>query len=398
MNVYGIAAVWIGLALIASVISIRAGIAVALAEILVGALAGNLPGISGLVQQTAFTTFLAGVGSITLTFLAGAEIDPVSLKRHWKASLGIGFVSFMLPFLAAMGVAYFALGWNLHAAEIAGVALSTTSVAVVYAVMVETGLNREDLGKLILAACFVTDLGTVLALGALFAGFSLHLVAFAAATAIAIVTVSPALRFVTRFLGHRVSEPEVKFLFLVLLGLGALASAAGSEAVLPAYLIGLATAGVFLADRVLMDRMRSIAFAFLTPFFFLRAGVLISVPPLVGATGVIGLLFLTKMAAKLLGIWPTAAAFGVGRRDRNYLSLLMATGLTFGSISALYGLNHGLVDRAQYSELLTVVILSAVLPTLIAQRLFQPHVIDVEEEDALGGEDASIVHRRRDAS
>ena len=143
-----------------------------------------------------------------------------------------------------------------------------------------------------------------------------------------------------------------------------------------------------------MDRMRSIAFAFLTPFFFLRAGVLISVPALAGGAGVIALLFLTKMASKLVGVWPTAAAFGIARRDRNYLTLLMATGLTFGSIAALYGLNHGLVDRAQYSELLTVVILSAVAPTLVAQRLFQPRLIDVEEEDALGAEDASIVHRR----
>ena len=395
MNVYAIAAVWMGLALIASVISIRAGIAIALAEILVGALAGNLPGISGLVHETAFTTFLAGVGSITLTFLAGAEIDPVSLRRHWKASLAIGFVSFMLPFVGAMSVAYFALHWSLLASEIAGVSLSTTSVAVVYAVMVETGLNRQELGKLILAACFVTDLGTVLALGALFAGFSPLLVAFAVATVIAVVAVSPALRFVAKFLGHRVSEPEIKFLFLVLFGLGGLAGAAGSEAVLPAYLIGLATASVFLRDRVLMDRMRSIAFALLTPFFFLRAGFLISVPALAGGVGVIGLLLATKIAAKLVGVWPTAAAFGVGRRDRNYLTLLMATGLTFGSISALYGLNHGLVDRAQYSQLLTVVILTAVVPTLLAQRMFQPRIIDVEEEDALGAEDASIVHRPR---
>src|SRR5450759_5091083 len=303
VNVYAIAAVWMALALVASLISIRAGIAVALAEILVGVLAGNLPGVSGMVQETAFTTFLASVGSITLTFLAGAEIDPVSLRRHWKASLAIGFVSFMLPFAAAFAVAYFALDWSLHAAEIAGVALSTTSVAVVYAVMVETGLNRQELGKLILAACFVTDLGTVLALGALFAGFSLLLVAFAAATAIAIVAVSPSLKLVTKFLGHRVSEPEIKFLFVVLLGLGGLASAAGSEAVLPAYLIGLACAGVFLGDRVLMDRMRSTAFALLTPFFFLRAGILISVPALLEGAGVIGLLFLTKIASKLLGVW-----------------------------------------------------------------------------------------------
>jgi Kef-type K+ transport system membrane component KefB len=392
LNVYTIAAIWMALALAASVISIRLGIAVALAEILVGAVAGNIPGVSGLVQQTAFTTFLASLGSVTLTFLAGAEIDPVSLRRHWKASLSIGFVSFALPLLGAMAVCYYGLRWDLRAAEIGGVALSTTSVAVVYAVMVETGLNREDLGKLILAACFVTDLGTVLALGALFAGFNLLLVVFAIATAVALFAISPGLRWITRNFGHRVSEPEVKFLFLVLLALGGLATAAGSEAVLPAYLVGLVTAGVFLGDRVLMDRMRSTAFALLTPFFFLRAGLLISAPALAGGIGVIALLFLTKMVAKVIGVWPVAAAFGVGRRDRNYITLLMATGLTFGSISALYGLNHGLVTQAQYSELLTVVILSAVIPTLIAQRLFQPRQVNPEEEEALGAEDASIVH------
>lgn len=393
MNDYAIAAVWMALALAASLISIRAGIAVALVEILVGAVAGNVPGVSGLVQQTAFTTFLASLGSVTLTFLAGAEIDPVSLRRHWKASLSIGFISFMLPLLAAMAVCYYGLRWDLQAAEIGGVALSTTSVAVVYAVMVETGLNREDLGKLILAACFVTDLGTVLALGALFAGFKILVVVFVVATAAVLVAISPGLRWIMRTFGHRVSEPEIKFLFLVLLALGGLATAAGSEAVLPAYLVGLATAGVFLGDRVLMDRMRSTAFALLTPFFFLRAGLLISVPALVGGAGVVALLFLTKMAAKVLGVWPAAAAFGIGSRDRNFITLLMATGLTFGSISALYGLNHGLVTRDQYSQLLTVVILSAVVPTVIAQRLFQPRQFDEEQEEALGAEDASIVHR-----
>src|SRR2546428_222721 len=152
MNVYAIAVVWIVLALIASAISIRAGVAVALAEILVGVLAGNLPFVSGLVQQTAFTTFLASVGSMVLTFLAGAEIDPVSVRRHWRAHLAICAVSFMLPFAAALAVAYLALPWEIRAAEIAGVALSTTSAAAGYAGMVENGLNRDEPGKLILAA------------------------------------------------------------------------------------------------------------------------------------------------------------------------------------------------------------------------------------------------------
>jgi len=142
-----------------------------------------------------------------------------------------------------------------------------------------------------------------------------------------------------------------------------------------------------------MDRMRSIAFAFLTPFFFLRAGLLISAPALIGAAGLIAVLLVTKVASKLRGVWPVAALFQIAPRDRNYITLLMATGLTFGSISALYGLNHGVITRGQYSVLLTVVILSAVLPTLVAQRLFEPRLVDEEEEDALGAEDASIVHR-----
>ena len=394
MNIYLVAAVWLAMALLASLISIRVGISVALIEILVGAVAGNIPGLNHFIEQTAYTTFLASIGSVMLTFLAGAEIDPVSLRRHWKASLSIGVISFLLPFLGAAAACRFLLGWAPQAAEVGGIALSTTSVAVVYAVMVETGLNRQDLGKLILAACFVTDLGTVLALGGLFASFNvLLLVLIVVSAGVLLVLPRLTLEMIGHF-GHRVSEPEIKFLLLVLFGLGGLAAVAGSEAVLPAYIAGLVVAGVFLHDRVLIDRMRTIAFALLPPFFFLRAGLLISAPALLGGAGVIAILFTVKIATKLVGVWPVAAKFGVEGRERTYTTLLMATGLTFGSISALFGLTHHLIDQSQYSELVTVVILSAFVPTLIAQRLFQPQLVDVEEEEALSAEDASIVHRR----
>jgi Kef-type K+ transport system membrane component KefB len=395
VNVYYVAAIWLGMALLASMVSIWIAVPAALVEIVIGALAGNIPGIQQHVTQTGFVTFLAGVGSLVLTFLAGAEIDPVSLRGHWKASVSIGLVSFLLPFLAAFGFCRLVLGWHLHAAEIGGIALSTTSVAVVYAVMVETGLNRHDLGKLILAACFVTDLGTVLALGGLFATYNWLLTVFIAVSAVTVLLLPRLVRLaITRF-GHRVSEPEIKLLLVVLFGLGGLATQAGSEAVLPAYVAGLVVAGVFLHDRVLMDRLRSIAFALLTPFFFLRAGTLISAPALVSGAGIIAALLLVKLAAKMIGVWPTAAAFKLPRQQRTYTTLLMATGLTFGSIAALFGLTHGLISRTQYTELVTVVILSAFVPTLIAQQLFRPAVLDTEEEEALGEEDLSIIHHRR---
>ncbi|MDP9331682.1 MAG: cation:proton antiporter, partial [Actinomycetota bacterium] len=367
MNFYWVAFVWVALALAASLISIRLGISVALVEILVGAIVGNLPHAAEWVHQTEFTTFLASIGSLMLTFLAGAEIDPVSLRRHWKASVSIGFVSFLLPFVGALTFSYFVLGWTLRAAEISGVALSTTSVAVVYAVMVETGLNREELGKLILAACFVTDLGTVLALGGLFANFGAVLIVFIVVSAAVLAVLPATTRFVLERVGHRVSEPEIKFLLLVLFGLGALAVAAGSEAVLPAYIVGLVIAGIFLHDRVLIDRMRSICFALLTPFFFLRAGLLVSASALLSGAGVIAALLVVKLVAKSIGVWPIASAFRIPHRERTYLTLLMSTGLTFGSIAALFGLTHNIINQQQYSELVTVVILSAFVPTLVAQ-------------------------------
>src|SRR5580693_4581707 len=202
MNIYYVAAIWLGMALLASVVSIRIAVPAALVEIVIGALAGNIPGIREHVTQTDVVTFLASAGSLVLTFLAGAEIDPVSLRGHWKASLSIGLASFALPFLAAFGFCKLVLDWHLHAAEIGGIALSTTSVAVVYAVMVETGLNRHDIGKLILAACFVTDLGTVLALGGLFANFGWVLLLFVVVTVIVLFLLPRTLRWVINNMGH----------------------------------------------------------------------------------------------------------------------------------------------------------------------------------------------------
>jgi Kef-type K+ transport system membrane component KefB len=376
VNIYYVAAIWLGMALLASVVSIRIAVPAALVEIVVGALAGNIPGIREHVTPTDVVTFLASVGSLVLTFLAGAEIDPVALRGHWKASLSIGVVSFLLPFLAAFGFCGLVLRWHLHAAEIGGVALSTTSVAVVYAVMVETGLNRHDLGKLILAACFITDLGTVLALGGLFASYGWLLLVFVAVSVVTVLLLPRLVRLAITHFGHRVSEPEIKLLLVVLFGLGGLATQAGSEAVLPAYVAGLVVAGVFLHDRVLMDRLRSIA------------------PALIAGAGVIAALLLVKLAAKMVGVWPVATAFKLPRRERAYTTLLMATGLTFGSIAALFGLTHHLINQTQYTELVTVVILSAFVPTLIAQQFFRPAVLDSEEEEALGEEDLSIIHHR----
>jgi Kef-type K+ transport system membrane component KefB len=371
-----LATIWLGLALVATLLSIWLGIATALSEIVVGTVAqlviGALLGSAVLGANDPWIKFLSGTGAIILTFLAGAELDPSVFREKWKEAVGIGLASFAAPFLGCAAVAYYVLHWTPQASWLTGVALSTTSVAVVYAVMLEFGLNTSIYGKTLLAACFITDLGTVLALGLIFAPFTMKTLIFIGASVV-VFTLLPYLtpRFFKRY-GGRPSELEAKYLLLCLFGMGFLAAWADSEAVLPAYLIGMVLAGTVGKDHMLIRRLRTLTFGLLTPFYFIRAGSFVSVPALIAAPAVFLILLAAKMATKLAAVYPVTRAFKSAGKEGMYTTLLMSTGLTFGSISALFGLSHGIIDTSQYSYLVATVVGSAVVPTLIANAFFLP--------------------------
>ena len=364
------AALWMGLAFGATLLSLRIAISIALLEIMVGVLGGSfLP-----LQRTEWVNFLAGFGSILLTFLAGAEVDPVVLKKRFKESMAIGILSFLAPFLGVIAYAYYIAGWGLAQAQIAGISLSTTSVAVVYAVMIETGYNETELGKLILAACFITDLGTVLALGILFANYDRYMILFIIVTVIILLLLPKFTPWFFKKVGSRVSEPETKFIFFLLFGLGGISMMAKSEAVLPAYLVGMVLAPFFLENKTLSHRMRVTAFTMLTPFYFIKAGSLVKLSAMWNSANLVFIFLLIKMGTKFTGVWPPTKIFSFGKKEGMYTTLLMSTGLTFGTISALFGLTNKIINQEQYTILVTAVILSAVVPTLIAQKWFKPEL------------------------
>jgi len=361
-------ALWIGLALLATLISMRLAIAVAMIELVVGAVAGNTIGLTA----TDWVIFLASFGAVLLTLLAGAEIDPVVFRQHRRTCLSVGLLSFVVPYAGVLVFARFALGWSWPEAQIAGLAMSTTSVAVVYAVIVETGLNASLLGKIILAACFITDVGTVITLGVIFANYSVALAAFGAMLAAAVWLLPRAVPPLFSRIGGHIGEPEIKFLLLTLAVLAGFAHAAEVEAILPAYVVGMVLAPYLLAHHALALRIRSIAFTFFTPFFFLKAGSLIDVRVLFEAAGLFSVFLGLKMAFKFMGIMPSMRAAGFGTRDCVFTSLIMSSGLAFGSIVSLFGLENGIISGEQYTVLVTAVIASGLVPTVIAQKFFQP--------------------------
>ena len=390
MNTWVLSALWVGLALIATLIAIWFRMSMALSEIVVGTVAQLVIGAAfargGLLGNTEWITFLAGTGAIVLTFLAGAELDPTIFRTKWRESLVIGLAGFFGPFVGCTLIAHFLLQWAIMPSWLCGVALSTTSVAVVYAVMLELGFNTTEYGKAILAACFVNDLGTVIALGLIFSPFTIKTLIFVGVSVV-VFSVLPFLtpRFFQKY-GGRVSELEAKYILFLLFALGGLALWAGSEAVLPAYLVGMVLAGTVGKDHALIRRLRTLTFGFLTPFYFIRAGSFVSVPALLAAPITLLVLFFAKMLSKIVAVSPAVHVYRYEGSAGAYYTLMMSTGLTFGTISALFGLNHKIISQAQYSYLVGTVIASAVVPTIVANTFFLPrHLLPKKNQESGSG-------------
>jgi len=375
-HLYLSASLWLSLALISAVLAYYLKVSIALIEICVGVIAGyvasNFLHTDLLNNNEEWIKFLAGSGAIFLTFLAGAELEPTIMKAKWKEVLVVGLVGFFSPFIGCSLIAHFLLGWDLRASLLCGVALSTTSMAVVYAVMIDTGLNMTEYGKGILGSCFINDIGTVLTLGIIFAPFTYKTFVFIAITLVYLVFFPFVTNYLTKVYGNRTAAIRTKWISFTLFGLGALALWSGNEAVLPAYIAGMALAEFSQRNHVWLRRLRTLTVGFLTPFYFLRAGTFVSIPALISAPILVFILLGAKVISKIFGLYPVISRFRQGSNERWYYTLMMSTGLTFGTISALFGYSKNIINTEQYSYIVIAVIGSAVIPTMIASYLFTP--------------------------
>lgn len=362
----------------ASLISLKLALSVAIIEIFLGTIAGYF----GLPVQD-WMVYLTSFGGILLTYLAGTEIDIGLFKAKFKESFLIGGFSFLFPFLGVFLFTYYFCQWTLKSALIAGIALSTTSLAVVYSVLIETGLSKTKLGKLLMAATFITDIGTALFLTILFMKPSIYFLLF---LFISIAVIFFAVKFSNIIFSHprfkdKVIEPEIKYVFLLILIFIYFAKLGDGQAVLPAFLLGLFMSKHFANNASIKNKLRMVAYAFITPIFFIVGGLKVSVPMIISGFALFAILFLVKLITKFLGVYFFARKYVPN--GSMYTTLLMSTGLTFGTIASLFGLTANIINQEQYSILVGVVVASAIIPTYVAQKWFLPK----EEEDIVEWKD-----------
>lgn len=372
--------------LLSSLISLRLGISVAIIEILLGALFGNL----GVIHPEEWMLYFASFGGILLTFLAGTEIDTDLMREKFKESFLMGFFSFLIPFIGIFSYTYYFAHWSVQASLIAGVALSTTSLAVVYSVLVETNLSKTEIGKILMASTFITDMGTAIALSVLFITPTPYTAAFIVVSVVVIALAAQFsyLIFENKKLKDKVVEPNIKYIFLLLLVFMYFANLGDGHAVLPAFLLGLLMSKYFTetsGTQEVRNRLRTVSYALITPIFFIVGGMKISFPLIISAFGLFAILFGIKLVTKFAGVYFLAEKYIPN--GSMYTTLLMSTGLTFGTIASVFGLTSGYIDQVQYSILVGVVVASAVIPTVMAQKWFMPKhsedIVDIENHNAV---------------
>jgi Kef-type K+ transport system membrane component KefB len=368
MSSWALVALVAVIATIAALLGPRLGVSAAVLEIAAGIVAANYLGVTTTGQ--AWLPFLASIGGVVLIFLAGASIDPRAFRARWKAAAMLGTVSFAAPLLVVGLLTRYVLDWSPTASLLAGVALSSTSAAIIYVVLSETGAVDTSTGQLLLSACFVTDLGTILALTLVFERPNVYVLLLIAAFVVVAILLPRLLRWTGSWLRGGPTEPDARILLASLFILAAIAQFSATEVVLPAYLLGMVVSGNLKAGGDLSYRVRALAFAFLTPFFFVNAGLSVSLAAVAGGAAAAVVLYAAQVGAKLGALLPLARKL-VGP-EFEYVALLLSTGLVFGIVAGLYGLGQGILTQAQFSVLVSVIVLSAVIPTVAAQTLARP--------------------------
>jgi Kef-type K+ transport system membrane component KefB len=373
-------ALWVLLALLAACLAGPLKTSSALVEVSLGALAqwALIASGAGLLALGApWLEFTTDLGILLLVFLAGCEADLTPLRGKLREGAVLGLLGFLAPAMGTALVAHLFLGWSLVASLLAGVALAATSAATIYTVLLDRAARQSDWGRALLGACYLIDLSLLLALGLFFSPHGGRMLGCLTITGVAVLILPWLSLWWSRRWEGLPAAMESRLLLLCLLPLAALATWAGFDPALPAYLLGIALASQWKREHPVARDLRGFCLAFLAPCYFLRVGALVQPSAVAAQALAIPLLAVVALLARVLGTLPGATVFRYPQREVAVASLHLAGGLTFGTVAALFGLRHGLVDLAQYSTVIVALVLLALVPWCLAHlpmgRLPPPH-------------------------
>ncbi len=351
----------------AGVFSLEVGVSVAIAEIVAGVVGANLFGITPAPWIEMFATF----GLLGIMFFAGFETDMALLRRTAQRSVTIGLVSFLVPFLGIFALMQGFWSFGRRPAALVAIALSTTSLALVYSILSERGLLARKPGQVILSAAMVVDVISMLGLAILFEGLSVSSVILVAVVVFSLLHL-PRLGqwFFARYHQDRI-EFGVRFIMLLLLSLVVVAEQAKVHVSILAFLAGMFFSSTMHAHEQLEAKLKSIVFGLMAPVFFFKAGLSVSIGSLSpGIYKYIVVLGVVAFGLKFLGTYQ-AFRWYYRRRFSRFAGLVFNYQLSFGIVAASFGFDHQIIAKELYLAIILIIILVSLASSLLLRTV--PH-------------------------
>ena len=347
---------------IAGIVGIRSRISSAVLEAMAGILLGNFLG----VKVEPWLDFLGTFGGLMLILLAGAEVDLALLVKNARQSFTLGFMAFIVPFIGEILFLYTFTSWSFLAKMVTSLALTSTAIAVIYAMFLEAELLETGSCKLIISAVFINNIITLICVNLISHEFNIFTLIFFFAIIVTALGLPKLLEYIVNHYSKRSNELELRFIFAVMLGISFLADVGQMQAIFGAFLFGLVSANSIRSYENILPKIRSITFSLLSPLFFIKAGLLVSLPAIMQSAILIFSLLGVKIITKSIGTYyynkkwmPDAPIFS---------TILFSTGLTVGIVTAAFGRDFNFLDQSQFSIVTVTVILSAIIPAIIARR------------------------------
>ena len=323
------------------------------------------------IAETEWMIFLSEVGMLALMFIAGFDLHTDTVRDTWRSCLVLGLVAFFAPFALVMAFAYYWLGLGFVPAGLIAVALSTTSLALVYHALKGDEMLHHESGQIILAAASIVDVLSMVALALLLGDVGWGTATFVIFVVVSLLSLPRIGTLVFRRYRGATPELELRFLLVILIGMGFMGEEMGGiHPAIVAFAIGVAMSSAVAESSVVHDKLNGMVFGFLAPIFFLHAGTKMQILDLeVTALGYGAMLLVLALGAKY------GATFVCARLSQkvpgHYTANLFNYRLTFGIIAAEVGLESGHIDQQLYDIIMLVILIGAALP-FILQDKFNP--------------------------
>lgn len=334
---------------------------IALGEFLAGILGSFF--ISG--DEVPWLSFISNLGMLSIMFVAGFEVDAKILRANIGKNCLVGSISFALPF-ALVFITGLVAGFPTSEVVILSLALSTTSLAIVFTVIREAGLIAKLEGQILLGAAMVVDLISMVLLGIIFVDY--NLVAFLVLIAVIFIAKKILVSIFNRYKGNRV-EIELKTILLLLLSLGILAEQAGIHAALTAFLLGIIFSDIEPDHETIIVKLNTVVFSLLAPVFFFHAGLNINLQELdLFHLLLVAVVSTVAISGKYMGSYLGLYYFFERNKTLSrFGGLLFNYRLSFGIVTAMYAFEREAISVGVYNIILLVIAISSIF-TVVAQR------------------------------